>query len=72
MRKLALKIWFVALLMPMLLLQGCATPLPASTPVQIPLPPPALMKPVPPESYLERAQRNIEAWQKALTPSAIK
>ena len=57
------------------LLGACATKSPASTPVQppqAPKPPPSLMKPVSPESYLERAQKNIEAWQLMLTGSAIK
>lgn len=57
------------------LMQGCATPSPASTPVQppqIPSPPATLMKPVQPGSYLERARKNIEQWQQKLTSSPTK
>jgi hypothetical protein len=58
-----------------MLLVGCATTSTDSMPVQppkIPSLPPTLAKPVPPESYLERAQRNIEQWQKELINSATK
>lgn len=57
------------------LLTACATPSPGSTPAPCPTPPAApqlpatLAKPVPAESYSERAQRNIEAWQRKLTDS---
>lgn len=57
------------------LLLGCATKSTDSMPVQppkIPSLPPALQKPVSQESYLDRAQRNIEAWRKKLTDSEIK
>jgi hypothetical protein len=57
------------------LLGACATKSPASTPAQppqVPKPPATLMKPASPESYLERAQRNIETWQQKLTGSATK
>lgn len=65
---------------PMLLLQSlwlasCATTSPDSMPVQppkIPEPPPLLMKPAPQESFLERAQTNIEAWRKRLMDSVTK
>lgn len=56
-------------LMLLLLLTGCATKSPDLIPVQppqTPALPPSLAKPVPPESFLERAQRNIEQWQKKL------
>lgn len=57
------------------LLTGCGTTLPDSTPVQppqIPSLPPTLAKPVPPESFLERAQRSTRAWQEKLTSSETK
>lgn len=67
--------WLLASLLPTLLLAACATTSKDSMPVQpprIPSLPPTLEKPVPQESYLERAQRNIEQWQKALINSATK
>ena len=62
-----------ALLAPLalsLLLTACATTSHVSTPVkppQTPQLPPSLAKPAPQESYLERAQTNIEGWRKTLT-----
>lgn len=57
------------------LTQGCATKSPDSMPVQplrIPKPAPTLMKPVSPESYLERAQRNTQSWHSTLIGSETK
>lgn len=65
----------IALLVLSGLLSACATKLPASTPVQppaMPKPPASLMKPVSPESYLERARKNMETWQQQLTGSETK
>lgn len=65
----------LALLLPVLLLSACATPSSVSTPVQppqIPALPPSLARPVPQESFLDRAQRNIEAWRKTLMDSETK
>ena len=64
-----------ALLTLTVLLTGCASTSPGPIqpqPPQIPLPPPSLMQPVPQESYLERAQRNIEQWLRVLTASEVK
>ena len=68
-----------ALLLLLLLLAalsaGCATKLPDSTPVQppqIPSLPPTLAKPVPPESFLERAQKSTQAWREKLISSETK
>lgn len=58
-----------------LLLTACASTSNDSMPVQppqIPALPPTLAKPPLPESFLERAQQNIEQWQKALMDSATK
>ena len=63
----------LALIAPSLLLTGCAATSSDSMPVQcpqIPPPLPSFSKPVPQESFLERAQRNIEAWQRELNSSA--
>ena len=67
--------WLLLLLAPMLLLQACATKSSDLMPVQppqTPALPPSLAKPPPPESYLERAQSDIEVWRKALTNSEAK
>jgi hypothetical protein len=50
-----------------LLVTGCAlnSPTPPAELPQLP-PAPALTQPLPSESYLEAAQRNISAWQKKL------
>ena len=64
-----------ALLMSVVLLTGCGSTsinrIPATCP-EIPPPPAMSMTPVQQESYLERAQRNIETWLKTLTDSKIK
>ena len=71
------------LLLPMLVsllsLQGCATtsnPQAAPSvvsPPQIPPPPEELMQPPKqPETYLQRAQSDIQAWRKKLEPSQDK
>jgi hypothetical protein len=65
----------LALLLLSLSLASCATKSSDSMPVQppqIPSLPPSLAKPPPQESYLERAQSNIEAWLKELTSSETK
>ena len=65
----------IALLVLSGLLQACATRSPASIPVQppaMPKPPASLMKPVSPESYSERAQKNTSTWQQKLTASETK
>lgn len=65
----------LVMLLPLLLCAGCATRLPASTAAPIPtrqeMPalPPALARPVPPESYSERAAAHIRNWQLRLTGS---
>lgn len=67
--------WWFALLLPSVLLAGCATRSPDSTPaqpLQAPKLPPSLARPVSPDSYLERAQRSIEEWRKRLTDSETK
>lgn len=67
--------WLLALLLLSALMTGCATKSPASMPVQspqIPAPPPSLMKPVPRESYLGRALKDIEQWQQTLKDSSTK
>lgn len=67
----------VTLLLP-LLCAACAPRLPDSTaaPIptrqEIPALPPALAKPVPPESYSESAESRIKAWQQKLTDSATR
>ena len=67
----------VMLLLP-LLCAACAPRLPASTAAPIPtrqeMPalPPALAKPVPPESYSEKALARIKSWQQRLTDSETK
>jgi hypothetical protein len=64
--------WLLAWLPLIASLASCATTSPASTPVQpprIPQPPASLLQPPGCESYLERAQRNIEAWRSRLTDS---
>jgi len=67
----------VMLLLPVLC-AACAPRLPASTAAPIPtqqeMPavPPALAKPVPPESYSARAAARIKSWQQRLTSSATK
>lgn len=56
-------------------LAGCATTSPASTPVAaptIPQPPASLMTPPEPESFLERARADIEAWRNRLMGSETK
>ncbi len=66
------------MLLPLLLCAACAPRLPASTAVPIPtqqvMPelPPVLAKPVPPESYSERALAHIKSWQQRLTDSATR
>ena len=66
------------LLLPLMLCAGCAPRLPASTAAPIPtqqvMPdlPPALAKPVPPESYSEKALARIKSWQQRLTDSETK
>lgn len=72
MRLAASRRWLAALLPLSWWLGGCATTLPPSTPVpppQIPQPPAQLMTPPEPDSFLERAQKNIEAWRLRLTGS---
>lgn len=74
--------WLNAKLYPVLallllsgLLTACATKSPASMPVQpqpTQKPPATLMKPVPPGTYSETAQKNIQAWQQKLTGSETK
>lgn len=67
----------VMLLLP-LLCAACAPRLPASTSAPIPtrqeMPalPPALAKPVPPESFSVKAQQRIQSWQQRLTDSAAR
>ena len=64
----------VMLLLP-LLCAACAPRLPASTSAPIPtrqeMPalPPALARPVPPESFSVKAQQRIQSWQQRLTGS---
>ena len=64
----------VTLLLP-LLCAACAPRLPASTAAPIPtlqeMPdlPPALARPVPPESHSERAAAHIKNWRQRLTGS---
>ena len=55
-------------LLPMLLLVGCATPLPPSV-GNCPRPPqiPAARQPTPPLPYSASARIDIEKWQKRLT-----
>lgn len=55
-------------LLPMLLLVGCATPLPPSV-VSCPRPPqiPAARQPTPPLPYSASARIDISEWQKRLT-----
>lgn len=66
------------LLVPLMLsalLQACATPSPDSTLAQCQSTqslPATLAKRPKPESYSERAQQNIEAWQQKLISSEIK
>lgn len=65
----------LALLLLSALLASCATRSPDSTPVQPPLAPklpPTLAKPVSLESFLDRAQKDIEQWRKKLTESETK
>ena len=68
----------LVMLLPLLLCAACAPRLPASTPAPIPTRqetpalPPALAKPVQPESYSEKAQALIRSWQQRLTDSATK
>lgn len=67
--------WLPALLTLTVWLPGCATKSCDSTAVQPPQAPtlsPSLAKPVPSESYLERARSDIEAWRKRLTDSATR
>jgi hypothetical protein len=69
------KLWLPVLLTLTVLLPGCATKSTDSTVVQPPQPPtlsPSLAKPVPPESFLERARRDIEEWRQRLTGSETK
>lgn len=66
------------MLLVLLLCAACAPRLPASTSAPIPtrqeMPalPPALAKPVPPESFSARALVHIKSWQQRLTDSATK
>lgn len=68
----------LVMLLPLLLCAACAPRLPASTAAPIPtqqeMPavPPALAKPVPPESFSERALARIRSWQQRLTDSATR
>ncbi len=56
------------LLLPAVLLTGCAAPSTNSVQVSPTLPQaPSLREPIPLQSYSERASANIEAWQKRLT-----
>lgn len=58
-----------------LLLTACATKSPDSMPVQFPkVPPlpPTLAKPVPQESFLERARSDTQTWLKKLKSSETK
>ena len=67
--------WWPALLLLAVLMQGCATRSPDSTPVQpprIPSLPPQLSKPAPQESFLERARSDTRTWQEKLTSSETK
>lgn len=67
--------WLLVLPVLTLLLSACATRSNDLMPVQppaFPSLPPSLAKPVPPESYSERAQTNIGQWQKKLTEDATK
>lgn len=62
-------------LLPTVLLMGCETTSQISTSVecpQVPTLPPSLAKPVPPENFLERAQRDIETWRQQLKGSPTK
>lgn len=64
--------WATVWLLPTLLLAGCATKCPPSTPepsLQTPELPPSLARPAPPENFLERAQRDIEEWRQKLRGS---
>ena len=69
------KSMLLALIVLPALLQGCATKstvsIAESCPVT-PSPPDTLMKPEKQESYLDRVQRNTEAWEKRLTASETK
>lgn len=66
------------LLLPLMLCAACMPRLPASTAAPIPtqqeMPalPPALAKPPPPESYLEKVLARIKTWQERLTNSATR
>ena len=68
----------LVMLLPLLLCAACAPKLPASTTAPIPtqqaMPDlqPALAKPVPPESYSEKAAAHIKSWQQRLTDSATR
>ena len=68
----------LVMLLPLLLCAACTPRLPASTAAPIPtqqvMPdlPPALAKPVPPESYSEKALARIKSWQERLTYSETK
>ncbi len=65
----------LVMLPPLLLCAACAPRLPASTSAPIPtqqeMPdlPPALARPVPPESFSVKAQQRIQSWQQRLTGS---
>lgn len=60
------------LLLPAVLLTGCATPSTASAPVCPAFPsPPPLSQPIPQPSYSERAQRDIATWQQRLTATPV-
>ena len=55
------------LLLPAVLLTGCATPSTPSAPICPAIPsPPQLRQPIPQQSYSESARTNIEAWQRRL------
>ena len=66
------------LLLPLMLCAGCMPRLPARAAAPIPtqqvMPDlsPALAKPVPPESYSEKALARIKSWQQRLTDSETK
>jgi hypothetical protein len=61
------RLWKPSLLAFAVLTAGCATPSPPCV-VSLPMPPspPPLSQPIPSESYLMRAQRNIKMWQQRL------
>lgn len=57
----------MTLLLPVVLLTGCATPSTQSVPICPAIPqPPQLRQPIPQQSYSSSAQTLIEAWQRRL------